>query len=384
MPILKEFSKGGKFYERGGSLKTAQASKEFMKTYMKTGKPPEWAQFTKDVESAKTSAQAPKPKQSSVRTQTPPGQTSPAAPKPPSASTPPPPSTPSRNVPSTSVKPPAPKGSGLRSGLGRVLGPAANVASAAMDYKERRAAGQSRPRAAGGAASSLAGFAAGAKFGAMVPGPPIVKGVAALGGGMLGAQKAQQVYDYAADKSRPARQAVSKATGFDKFQQKNVLIKPGSGLSGIRRAQQTVDTRGGRQVAAQSGTYGARQGSAITGIGPRTSFNQKAATVTSQGRTANLASTQLVRDPKSGQQRVGDLAYKGGKAVYLARPSVASRDTSLAARLGRALNIGRYSKGSKQQAAKQEYRTALKNTQTYQKQLGITSKQATAQKLPGR
>ena len=160
--------------------------------------------------------------------------------------------------------------------------------------------------------------------------------------------------------------------------------KPGQGLQSLARAQQTVDTRGAREVAAKAGTYGARQGSAITGIGPRTTFNQRAGTITSQGRTANLASTQLVRDPKTGQQRVGDLAYKGGKAVYLARPSVASRDTSLTARLGRALNIGRYSRDAEQQAARQEYRTALKNTQTYQKQLGITPTQATTQKLPGR
>ena len=320
----------------------------------------------------------------SKQTQTPPKQSSTSTPPPkqPSTSTPPP-KKPTGGL-STQVKPPAPKGPGLRTRLGNIVGPAANVASAAMDYKERRAAGQSRARAAGGAASSLAGFAAGAKIGAMVPGPPIVKGAAALGAGMLGAQKSQQIYDYAADKSRPARQAVSRATGFDKFQQKNVLIKPGSGLSGVARAQQTVDTRGAREVAAKAGTYGTRQGSAITGIGPRTTFNQRAGTITSQGRTANLASTQLVRDPKTGQQRVGDLAYKGGKAVYLARPSVASRDTSLTARLGRALNIGRYSRDAEQQAARQEYRTALKNTQTYQKQLGITPTQATTQKLPGR
>ncbi len=369
----QEFARGGRFYEKGSNEKINKGANEFRKHYMRTGKPPEWAQFTKDVETAKSSAQA--PKQPSVRTQT--------APKPPSASTPPP-KPPTRNVPSTTVKPPVPKGPGLRTRLGNIAGPVANVASAAIDYKERRAAGQSRARASGGAASSLAGFAAGAKIGAMVPGPPIVKGAAALGAGILGSQKAQQAYDFAADKTRPARQAVSKATGYDKFQQKNALIKPGSGLSGIGRAQQTVDTRSARQVSAKSGVYGARQGSAISGIGPKTTFDKKAGTITSQGKTAKLASTQLVRDPKTGQQRVGDLAYKGGKAVYLARPSVASRDTSLGARVGRALNIGRYSKSAEQQAAKQEYRTALKNTQTYQKQLGITANQAKAQKLPGR
>lgn len=371
----QEFARGGRFYEKGSNEKINKGANEFRKHYMKTGKPPEWAQFTRDVETAKSSSTkqaTPQPPKQATQTRQP------------SASTPPPPSTPPRNVPSTAVKPPVPKGPGLRSRLKNIAGPAANVASAAMDYKERRAAGQSRARAAGGAASSFAGFATGAKIGAMVPGPPIVKGAAALGAGMLGAEKSQQIYDYAADKSRPARQAVSRATGFDKFQQKNVLIKPGSGLSGVTRAQQTVDTRGAREVSAKAGTYGARQGSAITGIGPKTTFNQKAGTVTSQGKTAKLASTQLVRDPKTGQQRVGDLAYKGGKAVYLARPSVASRDTSLAARVGRALNIGRYSRDAEQQAARQEYRTALKNTQTYQKQLGITPTQAKTQKLPGR
>lgn len=291
---------------------------------------------------------------------------------------------------STTVKPAAasPKGPGLRSRLGSIAGPAVNVAGAAMDYKERRDAGQSRQRAAGGAASQLAGYAAAAKFGAMVPGPPIVKGAAALTAGAVGAETAGKAYDYLANKSRPARQAVAKATGFDKFQQKNALTKQGSSL---QKAQQTVDTRGARQVAAKVGTYGARQGSALTGIGGKTTTSRDAkgaafmsTGVGKQRQTVQLAKTQLVRDPKSGKQVVGDLAFKGGKPVYLARPSVASRDTSLGARVGRALNIGRYSKAAETQAAKQEYRTALKNTQTYQKKLGITPKAATAQKLPGR
>jgi hypothetical protein len=265
-----------------------------------------------------------------------------------------------------------------------------------MDYKARREAGQSRTRAAGGAATSLAGYAAAAKLGAMVPGPVPVKAAAAIGAGMIGADRAQKVYDYAADKTRPARQAVSRATGFDKFQQKNELIDKGlknpSLRSGaIQRAQQTIDTRDARKVAAKAGTYGARQGSALTGIGGKTvtSKDAKGNAFISTGagkqrQTAQLSKTQLVRDPKSGKQVVGDLAFKGGKATYLARPSVASRDTSLGARVGRALNIGRYSKAAETQASKQEYRTALKNTQTYQKKLGITPKVATAQKLPGR
>ena len=340
---------------------------------------------------AQTGTQTP-PKQPKASTPPPP-KTEPKAtqtpPKQPSGATPPPSKPPTNNVPAPTPTRPtaAPKGPGLRSRLGKFAVPGANIAGAALDYKERRDAGQSRQRAAGGAASQLAGATAAAKFGAMVPGPPIVKGAAALGAGILGAETAGKVYDYAANKSRPARQAVAKATGFDKFQQKNALIKQGAGL---QKSQQTVDTRGARQVAAKAGTYGAKQGSALTGIGGKTTTSKDAkgnAFMTTgagkQRQTVQLAKTQLVRDPKTGQQRVGDLAFKGGKATYLARPSVASRDTSLGARVGRALNIGRYSKAAETQAAKQEYRTALKNTQTYQKKLGITPKVATAQKLPG-
>jgi hypothetical protein len=286
----------------------------------------------------------------------------------------------------------APKGPGLRSRLGKLANPAGSAVSAGIDYKERRDAGQSRQRAAGGALSSLAGYAKGAEYGAKlgaklpIPAPMWVKaGAGGLIGGTYGQQGASAAYDFAADKSRPARQAVSKATGFDKFQQKNALIKQGSGL---QKAQQTVDTRFTR---AASSAYGTKKGSALTGIGGKTvtSKDEKGNAFMSTGagkqrQTVQLSKTQLVRDPKTGKQVVGDLAFKGGKATYLARPSVASRDTSLGARVGRALNIGRYSKEAEQQAAKQEYRTALKNTQTYQKKLGITPKAATAQNLPAR
>jgi hypothetical protein len=152
---------------------------------------------------------------------------------------------------------------------------------------------------------------------------------------------------------------------------------------GVAGAKGTEATRDARQVASQAKTYGATKGSALTGLGGPAKVDTKAGTLTTKGKTVKLASTQLVRDPKTGQQRVGDLAYKGGKAVYLARPSVASRDTSLSAKVGRALNLGRYSKEAEQQAAKTEYRTALKNTQAYTKGLGISTKSATAQKLPG-
>jgi hypothetical protein len=149
------------------------------------------------------------------------------------------------------------------------------------------------------------------------------------------------------------------------------------------QAASTRAVQQSRQVASQAKTYGATKGSALTGLGGPAKVDTKAGTLTTKGKTVKLASTQLVRDPKTGQERVGDLAYKDGRAVYLARPSIASRDSSLSGKVGRALNLGRFSKEAEQQAAKTEYRTALKNTQSYTKGLGISAKSATAQKLPG-
>lgn len=284
----------------------------------------------------------------------------------------------------TDLTPPKGTRTGLRTRLGGFAGPALNVAGAALDYKERRDSGQSRARAAGGATSSLAGWAGGARFGASLPLPPMLRPVAALGFGYLGKDVAQQVYDWAANTSRPTRQAISKATGYDEFQRRNALFKPGTGLSGMERASQTSASRQARQVAAQSGTYGASKGTAIAGTGGPTTINRQKGTITSGGRTTKLSSTQLVRDPKTGKQVVGDLAYRGGKPVYLARPSVPSRETTLSAQIGRALNIGRFSKEAESQAAKREYRTALRNTQQYQKNLGITPQKAKSLGLPGR
>ena len=148
------------------------------------------------------------------------------------------------------------------------------------------------------------------------------------------------------------------------------------------QAASTRAVQQSRQVASQAKTYGATKGSALTGLGGPSKVDTKAGTLTTKGKTVKLASTQLVRDPKTGQQRVGDLAYKGGKATYIARASTASRDTGFLSNLSRATGIGGQRERD-QAAAKKEYRTALKNTQSYTKGLGITTKSATAQKLPG-
>ena len=62
-------AKGGRFYETD---KLNAASREFMKTYAKTGKAPEWANQKQPPPSGRTSTPPPPPNQSTRRTSTPP------------------------------------------------------------------------------------------------------------------------------------------------------------------------------------------------------------------------------------------------------------------------------------------------------------------------
>lgn len=131
----------------------------------------------------------------------------------------------------------------------------------------------------------------------------------------------------------------------------------------------TVRAVQARQQAATSGTktYGGRQGSAIVGIGGKTTYDTKKNTITTAGRTAQLPKTQIL--PGGG---VGDLAYRGGKPVYLARASMAQRgNQSLLARVSRATGIG----GQRERdiaTVNRERQQAMQSTLAYRKKLGIT------------
>lgn len=269
---------------------------------------------------------------------------------------PPPPSSSSiTKAPST-----PPKGPGLRSRFAG-SGPAL---TGALEFASRKSQGQSTTRAATGAVASglgwMKGVELGAKAGSKLAGPR-----GALVGGVLGGIGGQTLASSAVD----------------------AIPKVGPSEKDVEKATQRYGMRKARQGMAASNVYGSRKGSAITGVGGSLKVDKKAGTITSGGKTATLGKTQLIRDPKSGKQVVGDLAYKGGNPVYIARPSTASRDSNASPQsawrnVQRALNIG----GQRERdvaAAKKEYRTALKNTQTYQKQLGIKPQAATKQKLPG-
>lgn len=75
---------------------------------------------------------------------------------------------------------------GARTLAGRAMGPLAVGTTAGTAYLDARRRGETRGRAAGQGAAAAGGFAAGAAAGARIPGPPIVKGAAALAGGAIG------------------------------------------------------------------------------------------------------------------------------------------------------------------------------------------------------
>lgn len=345
----QEFSKGGRFYERGSSAKTTAAAKEFMKGYMKTGKPP--AGF--EVKSTKVPGQDIR-SGSQARTQTPP-------PGPQRTQTPPPGG--GAKPPSTSSTPVSSPRSSARPGFRSRFSGSEPALSGAINFATRKAKGQSTTRAATGAVASGLGWMKGAELGAKAGSRFGPKGVVA--GGLLGGTLGQSVASSAVD----------------------AIPQVGPSEKDLEKTTQRYGMRKARQGMAASNVYGSRKGSAITGVGGPLTVDKKAGTITSGGKKATLGKTQLVRDPKTGKQVVGDLAYRNGKPVYIARPSTASRDSNASVgsawrNVQRSLNIG----GQRERdvaAAKQEYRTALKNTQTYQKQLGIKPQSATAQRLPG-
>ena len=250
---------------------------------------------------------------------------------------------------------------------------ALNVGLGALEYKQRRDVGQTRTQAGAGAVSSAAGGQAGWMLGA--------KGGAALGSQLAGPRGA-----LIGGALGGITGSVLGSSGASALSDKLTGVTPKAPTEkDFERARQRIGTAKSRQVASKAGVYGATKGSLLTGLGGPTKVDQKAGTFTTKGKTVKLPSTQLIKDPKTGKQVVGDLAYKGGKPVYLARASVASRDVGLGGALrniSRATGIG----GQRQRdiaAAKQEYRTALKGTQAYTKGLGISTQSATKQGLPG-
>lgn len=234
---------------------------------------------------------------------------------------------------------------GAKQVAGRSVGPALTAVDAALTYKGRRDAGESRKRAAAGTATQVGTAAAsgwaGAKAGAALGSALGPKG--ALVGGLIGGG-----LGYAAG-SEVGKKAFNVAAGATP-QQKSAL------------AQKT------RQSQA---------GGALVGTGGKTTFDTKKNTMTTGGKTVNLAKTSVVKDPTTGKLATGHLAYKDGKAVYkrAADPSTLAKTSSNPfERIGRTLNPGAYAKSDAAARAKDLQKAAASDIKR-QQALGVKGSQ---------
>ena len=320
---------GGKFYNDDELNK---AAKEFMKTFQSTGKPPGWAAGG--------------------------GGTTPP-PQPPKA-----PETPTPNN-----KP------GVASRLGRGAMGALTVGATGYDIyagtKERQAKGEplatALPKASAEAGGGLAGMtAASTAASRILPKNPWINIPGSLVAGAIGYGAGQSAA------SSVIKKLEDPFGGKERMKQVDAARARQSDRISNQRVQ--AATQSSRQQASKANVYGATKGSGIVGTGRPTTFNQKANTVTTGGKTVQLPKTQILPGG-----RVGDLAYRGGKATYLARASVPSRDTvdksgigAYALRqLSRTTGIG----GQRERdiaAANRERQQAMQNTLRYRQQLGIT------------
>ena len=220
-------------------------------------------------------------------------------------------------------------GKGIFKTLGRVAGPA----SAALDVADERSKGSGWARSLAKGAIVAAGGALGGAAGSAV-----APGAGTLVGATGGAMAASKAFDVAAGANAKERKAMATAN---------------------------------RQRQA---------GTAVKGIGGKTTFDTKKNTITTgsgaQRKTVGLAKTGVVQ--RGGQSVAGNLAYKGGKAVYKAGPSaqsLAQTSSNPLERIGRSLFAGAYKKSDAANAAK-KLATARASDAARNKALGVKSKPA--------
>lgn len=244
----------------------------------------------------------------------------------------------STGKPTQGKMPTGPKPTGKWAKIGKFAGPASAALDTALSTADERAKGsgwaRSLAKGATVAAGGLLGGAAGAIGGGGI-------GSAALGtaGAIGGAEAAGKAFDVAAGANAKERAAMAKAN---------------------------------RQRQA---------GTAIKGIGGKTTFDTKKNTMTtgtgSQRKTVGLAKTGVVQ--RGGQSVAGHLAYKGGKAVYKAGPSaqsLAKTSSNPLERIGRTMFAGAYKKHDAAKA-QQALQKARQSDMARQKALGVKA-------LPGK
>jgi hypothetical protein len=252
--------------------------------------------------------------------------------------------------PPAGVKPSGVKG--LRGVGGKALGVAGAGLEGGIEYKSQRDRGRTRAGALGGASSAVGGGLTGAKAGALtgaklgsVLGP---KGAAAgaviggIGGYVAGSELGKKGFETVAGATKKEKAAMAQA---------NRQRQAGTAVKGI----------GGKTTFSQTKPGGPAFMS--TGSG-------------SQRKTVQLAKTGVVQ--RGGQSVAGNLAFKGGKAVYKAGPSaqsLAKTSSNPLERIGRTMFAGAYKKSDAANAAK-KLATARQSDAARNKALGVKAKPA--------
>lgn len=207
----------------------------------------------------------------------------------------------------------------------RLAGRAAAPIGFAADVASERAKGSSWLRSLAKGAVTAAGGAAGAAGGSAA-GP-----VGTVAGGIGGAAAASKAFDVVAGKNAKERAA---------------------------------DRLANRKRQA---------GGALVGTGGKTTFDTKKNTMTTGGKTVNLAKTSAVTDPKTGKKETGYLAYKGGKAVYKRADKPGTGTSNPFERIGRAINPNAY-KANDAKLAAAKLKKAEASDAARNKALGVKPK----------
>jgi hypothetical protein len=226
--------------------------------------------------------------------------------------------------------------------------------------------------AAGGAAQGAAevglNVAKGVKTSTKIPG---LKSGAALGAVLGTADEKMKGSGWARSLAKGATVAAGSVLGGLAGGVAGTAIAPGAGTAiggyagqaaGGAAADKAFDTVAGanavQRKAIATTNRKSQAGGAIKGIGGKTTFDTKKNTITTgtgaQRKTAQLGKTSVVTDPKTGKQEVGNLAYKGGKAVYKRSDtkSLAQTSSNPLERIGRSLFAGAYKQSDAANAAK--------------------------------
>ena len=261
----------------------------------------------------------------------------PKPPKPPKGVKPP--TSPTPTSPTVGKPPIGVKPSGKWAKIGKFAGPAAAALDTALSTADERSKGSGWARSLAKGATVAAGGLAGGAIGALGGGGI---GSAALGtaGAIGGAELAGRAFDAAAGANAKERKAMATAN---------------------------------RQRQA---------GTAVKGIGGKTTFDTKKNTITTgsgaQRKTVGLAKTGVVQ--RGGQSVAGNLAYKGGKAVYKAGPdpsTLAKTSSNPLERFARSTGLfaGAYKANDAKLAAK-KLATARASDAARNKALGVKAKPA--------